>query len=103
MWQRLLELAALYPNLVATIFGSAAAAVSAVLGFLLKRPLQKQAERNLMFRAQLDGYESLVKSMTARIVYLEGQQSIYLEYESVLIRRLRDCEERHLAGLGPPP
>lgn len=114
MWERLIELLAFYPNLAATSFGLMATAVSGVLGYLLKRPLQRQtleiqkaeSEQNLatdLFKAQILGFENqivnfqaLARTQANRIAYLESQEAIRNAYEADLLRRLRECEERHL-------
>lgn len=102
MWQNLIQLISANPNFAAVVFAFFGGLFSAVFGFFLKLPLQRQLTRNEQFRAQLEGYDSLVKRLQSRNEYLESQHSIHVDYEDVLIRRIRECEERHLR-LRPPP
>lgn len=93
--QRLLELIALYPNLAATVFGFAAATISGITGYFLKRPMQRQAVASALFNAQIEGFEKLIRAQRASLNYYESQWAIRDAYEADLQRRLRECEERH--------
>jgi hypothetical protein len=95
---RILEILAAYPNIAATAFGGAAAFVSGIVGWILKRPLQRQAiatERqrteNELFRMQIEGFEALISSLQSQLAYHRSQESIRDEYEATLIRQLREC------------
>jgi hypothetical protein len=92
----IIEFISAFPNAAATIFGAIGTVFAGALGWLLKRPLQRQALSTAVFKEQLQGYESLNRSLAARVAFLESQITIKDEYESTLLRRLRECEERHI-------
>jgi len=89
----IIEFISAFPNAAATIFGAIGTVGAGLLGWFLKRPLQRQALATAVFKEQLSGYESLNRSLAARVAFLEAQISIKDEYESRLLQRLRECEE----------
>lgn len=95
MIEQLFEIIKMYPNISGTVFAAVAATISGIVGYILKRPLQRQALSTELFKAQLAGYESLTTTQAARIAFLEMQTGVQHEYEAVLVRRLRECEERY--------
>lgn len=88
---QLFELIGAFPNLAATLFGFIGIIVTGFFSYLLKRPLEKQAASVDLFQAQISGYESLTKTQANRIAYLEGQESLRVEYEAELVRQLREA------------
>lgn len=94
----LFELAMRSGNWGVVAFGLAGMAIAGFFGFLLKQPLIRQGIHNEQFKATIEGYKNLTDSQSSRITYLESQMSIRDEYEAILIKRLRECEERHMLG-----
>lgn len=73
-YQQFLALAKEYPNYGATILGVAGMFFTAFFGWLLKRPMTKQAVKTDQFNATIKGLQALNESQAETITYLEGLQ-----------------------------
>jgi hypothetical protein len=96
MMMELVELLGKTGNWGAFLFGLFGLFFTGLFGYWLKKPMMKQAVENERFKMTIDGYKALLTGQANRIIYLEQQEKLRTEYEEVLIKRLRECEERHL-------
>lgn len=111
-----------YQNYTAIFVGAAASVVAAVIGFLSRRPVVKQAVESSRFKTQTDAYEALLKRsgeesdaiirrQNAHIAHLETQitvrdQQLEIkdEYETELLKQLSDARRQLIrAGLFHDP
>lgn len=83
-------------NWGAFAFGIFGLMITGILGFMLRRPLMKQTVFNEGFKTVQEGYENLLSAKDRHIERLELQVEAQNNYESTLIMKLRECEERHL-------
>lgn len=74
LYQQLLELAKAYPNYGATIVGVIGMFFTAMFGYLLKRPMTRQAIRNDEFTTTIKGLRELVDSQRETISHFEEIQ-----------------------------
>lgn len=105
MWQRILELITANPNLAGGAFGIVGMLFTAVVSWLLKRPIVKQAVAADDFKATLLGYETLNTALKERVAYFENQQRTRDAYEETMRVTIRgldpaaiDRRWRHLAN-----
>lgn len=85
-------------NLRGVIYASIGMIVAGLFGFFLKRPMVKSAIQNESFKVAVQGYESLITRQAAQIAYYQAQDSIHLEYQAILIKRLREAQEQNTRG-----
>lgn len=97
-----IQLASKFPNLAGLIFAFVGTSVTGFLAYLLKRPLQKRIVEIRTFETQINGYERLVKAQGERINFLMSEQTLSQIYEAELVKRLRECEARHILPSGQP-
>jgi hypothetical protein len=83
-------------NWGAFAFGFIGMIVTGYFAYKLKKPMIQQAIENQRFTATMGGMNTLIEGQAARIVFLEQQLHNKDDYEAILVRRLRECEERHL-------
>lgn len=97
LMDQLIELLGKSGNWGAMAFGLFGMVVTGFFGWLLKRPMVKQAAENERFKAIREGHEGLISQLQARNRYLEEQDQVHTDYQALLVKRLRECEERHLS------
>lgn len=94
--EHIIELLVKSGNWGAMAFGFIGMIVTGFFGYLLKRPMMRQAAEDERFKAITAGHEALIARLSTRNAYLEEQDHTHMEYQALLIQRLRECEERHL-------
>jgi hypothetical protein len=96
LMEHIFQLAAKSGNWGAIAFGVFGMFVTGYFGYLLKRPMMRQAAENERFKATMEGYRVINEALSSRNRYLEEQIRVKDEYETILLTRLRECEERHM-------
>lgn len=94
MFDQLLALAKEYPNYGATILGVTGMFFTALFGWLLKRPMARQAVKTDIFNATLGGMTQLIESQAAIIREHESDRAHWARSRAQLVMRAEELEAR---------
>lgn len=93
-YQQFMALAKEYPNYGATILGVAGMFFTALFGWLLKRPMARQAVKTDEFNATIKGMRELIESQRLIIEDHEKDREHWARGRAQLVLRIEDLEAR---------